>query len=115
MEKDHVYEDNPEELSSGLSIDDKEKFKGSPKCSKLIGGISTDLTAFYAHLTSQGLQTIRTTDVECIKELGSGTYGTVYYEEWKGSDVAIKRLKSCCFTDGAAREDRLVNIPSCNV
>ncbi|XP_010047803.2 uncharacterized protein LOC104436653 [Eucalyptus grandis] len=108
VEKDHVYEDNPEELSSGLSIDDKEKSKESPKCSKLIGGISTDLTAFYAHLTSQGLQTIRTTDVECIKELGSGTYGTVYYGKWKGSDVAIKRLKSCCFTDGAAREDRLV-------
>ncbi|KAF8034445.1 hypothetical protein BT93_C0680 [Corymbia citriodora subsp. variegata] len=108
VEKNHVYEDNLEEFSSGLSIDDKDKIKGSPKCSKLIGGISMDLAAFYTQLTSQGLQTIKTTDVECIKELGSGTYGTVYYGKWKGSDVAIKRLKSCCFTDGAAREDRLV-------
>ncbi|XP_030549989.2 uncharacterized protein LOC115754935 isoform X2 [Rhodamnia argentea] len=108
VEKNHVCEDNLEELSSGLSIDGKDEFKGSPKCSKVIGAISTDMAAFYAHLASQGLQTIKTTDIECIKELGSGTYGTVYYGKWKGSDVAIKRLKSCCFTDGAAREDRLV-------
>ncbi|KAI3409304.1 Protein kinase domain-containing protein [Psidium guajava] len=108
VEKTHVYEDNLEELSSGLSVDGKDEFKGSPKCSKVLGAMSTDLTAFYAHLASQGLQTIKTTDIECIKELGSGTYGTVCYGKWKGSDVAIKRLKSCCFTDGAAREDRLV-------
>lgn len=54
------------------------------------------------------LQNIKDSDIECIKELGSGTFGTVYYGKWKGSDVAIKRIKPSCFTDGAKEEDRLV-------
>ncbi|KAK2973629.1 hypothetical protein RJ640_029621 [Escallonia rubra] len=54
------------------------------------------------------VQTIKSSDLEYIKELGSGTYGTVFYGKWKGSDVAIKRLKPSCFTDGAVQEDRLV-------
>ncbi len=56
------------------------------------------------------MQTIKNTDLEYIKELGSGTYGTVFYGKWKGSDVAIKRLKPSCFTEGSLEEDRLVII-----
>ncbi|GAV72851.1 PB1 domain-containing protein/Pkinase_Tyr domain-containing protein, partial [Cephalotus follicularis] len=54
------------------------------------------------------VKTIKNSDLEYIKELGSGTYGTVFYGKWKGSDVAIKKLKPCCFTDGSLDEDRLV-------
>ncbi|XP_076930575.1 putative serine/threonine-protein kinase PBL9 [Bidens hawaiensis] len=39
------------------------------------------------------LQIIRNDDLEELKELGSGTLGTVYYGKWRGTDVAIKRIK----------------------
>lgn len=57
------------------------------------------------------LQTIRTSDLEYIKDLGSGTFGTVFYGKWKGSDVAIKRIKPSCFTEGSLEADRLVITP----
>lgn len=54
------------------------------------------------------MQTIRNTDLEYIRELGSGTYGTVFYGKWKGSDVAIKRINTSCFTEVSLEKDRLV-------
>lgn len=54
------------------------------------------------------MQRINKSELEYVKELGSGTYGTVYHGKWKGSDVAIKRLKPSCFTEGTV-EDRLVS------
>lgn len=56
------------------------------------------------------LQAINNSDLEYIKELGSGTYGTVFYGKWKGSDVAIKKLKVSCCTEGSVEEERLVII-----
>lgn len=53
-------------------------------------------------------QTIKSSDLEFIKELGSGTYGTVYYGKWKGSDVAIKKIKPSCFTEDTVKQERLV-------
>ncbi|XP_043702803.1 uncharacterized protein LOC122652974 isoform X2 [Telopea speciosissima] len=89
-----------------LGEDTQAEFKGSHTCSKTDGGIYNDLAAFYTHLTTHELQNIRNSDLEEIRELGSGTYGTVYYGKWKGSDVAIKRIKPSCFTGG--EEDRLI-------
>lgn len=56
------------------------------------------------------LQAIKYSDLEFVKELGSGTYGTVYHGKWKGSDIAVKKLKPSCFTGGSVEEDRLVNL-----
>ncbi|XP_008242746.1 PREDICTED: uncharacterized protein LOC103341044 [Prunus mume] len=94
--------------SSVVRIDGKANNGESLECFKVIGGNSSDPAAFYTHLASRELQTIKNSDLEFIKELGSGTYGTVYYGKWKGSDVAIKKIKPSCFTEGTVKEDRLL-------
>lgn len=53
-------------------------------------------------------QTIRNDDLEEIRELGSGTYGSVYHGKWRGSDVAIKRIKASCFAGRPSERERLV-------
>ncbi|GER52778.1 kinase family protein [Striga asiatica] len=55
------------------------------------------------------LQIIHNADLEELKELGSGTFGTVYHGKWRGSDVAIKRIKKSCFTGRQSEQERLTN------
>ncbi|KAF6138536.1 hypothetical protein GIB67_022570 [Kingdonia uniflora] len=61
-----------------------------------------------AEALSRGLQTIKNDDLEEIRELGTGTYGAVYYGKWKGSDVAIKRIKASCFAGRPSERERLI-------
>jgi tRNA A-37 threonylcarbamoyl transferase component Bud32 len=61
-----------------------------------------------AQALDKGLQTIKNADLEEIRELGSGTYGTVYHGKWKGSDVAIKRIKASCFEGRPSERERLI-------
>ncbi|KAK6143991.1 hypothetical protein DH2020_020811 [Rehmannia glutinosa] len=56
-----------------------------------------------------GLQIIKNADLEELRELGSGTYGTVYYGKWRGTDVAIKRIKKACFSGRSSEQERLTN------
>ncbi|PHT42211.1 hypothetical protein CQW23_16236 [Capsicum baccatum] len=56
----------------------------------------------------KGLQTIKNEDLEEIRELGSGTYGSVFHGKWKGSDVAIKRIKASCFAGRPSDRERLI-------
>ena len=49
-------------------------------------------------------------DLEELKELGSGTFGTVYHGKWIGSDVAIKRIKKSCFAGRSSEQERLVSV-----
>ncbi|XP_022954677.1 uncharacterized protein LOC111456867 isoform X1 [Cucurbita moschata] len=53
------------------------------------------------------LQIINNEDLEEQRELGSGTFGTVYHGKWRGSDVAIKRIKKSCFTCRSSEQERL--------
>ncbi|KAK4285664.1 hypothetical protein QN277_002333 [Acacia crassicarpa] len=53
------------------------------------------------------LQLINNEDLEELKELGSGTFGTVYHGKWRGTDVAIKRIKKSCFTGRSSEQERL--------
>ncbi|KAL3620530.1 hypothetical protein CASFOL_035442 [Castilleja foliolosa] len=54
-----------------------------------------------------GLQIIKNADLEELRELGSGTYGTVYFGKWRGTDVAIKRIKKACFSGRSSEQERL--------
>ncbi|XP_014497906.1 uncharacterized protein LOC106759305 isoform X2 [Vigna radiata var. radiata] len=54
-----------------------------------------------------GLQIIRNADLEELTELGSGTYGTVYHGKWRGTDIAIKRIKKSCFVGRSSEQERL--------
>lgn len=54
-----------------------------------------------------GLQIIKNSDLEELRELGSGTYGTVYHGKWRGTDVAIKRIKKSCFAGRSSEQERL--------
>lgn len=53
------------------------------------------------------LQIIKNADLEELRELGSGTFGTVYHGKWRGTDVAIKRIKKSCFTGRSSEQERL--------
>ncbi|KAI3408724.1 Protein kinase domain-containing protein, partial [Psidium guajava] len=53
------------------------------------------------------LQLIKNEDLEELRELGSGTFGTVYHGKWRGTDVAIKRIKKICFTGRSSEQERL--------
>ncbi|GFS44830.1 kinase superfamily with octicosapeptide/Phox/Bem1p domain-containing protein [Actinidia rufa] len=53
------------------------------------------------------LQIIKNEDLEELRELGSGTFGTVYHGKWRGTDVAIKRIKKTCFTGRSSEQERL--------
>ncbi|KAE8672039.1 Serine/threonine protein kinase, putative isoform 5 [Hibiscus syriacus] len=61
-----------------------------------------------AEAIARGLQTIKNDDLEEIRQLGSGTYGAVYHGKWKGSDVAIKRIKASCFAGRPSERERLI-------
>ncbi|MQL89009.1 hypothetical protein Taro_021580 [Colocasia esculenta] len=65
-------------------------------------------TTAEAEALAKGLQTIKNADLEEIRELGSGTYGSVYHGKWRGSDVAIKRIKASCFAGRPSERERLV-------
>lgn len=54
------------------------------------------------------VQIIKNEDLEELRELGSGTFGTVYHGKWRGTDVAIKRIKKSCFTGRSSEQERLV-------
>ncbi|KAK0584145.1 hypothetical protein LWI29_008313 [Acer saccharum] len=63
-----------------------------------------------AEAIERGLQTIINDDLEEIRELGSGTYGAVFHGKWKGSDVAIKRIKASCFAGRPSERERLCDL-----
>ncbi|KAI3854529.1 hypothetical protein MKW92_006910 [Papaver armeniacum] len=53
------------------------------------------------------LQIIKNSDLEELRELGSGTFGTVYHGKWRGTDVAIKRINDRCFAGKPSEQTRM--------
>ncbi|XP_022749580.1 uncharacterized protein LOC111299005 isoform X2 [Durio zibethinus] len=54
------------------------------------------------------LQIIKNSDLEELRELGSGTFGTVYHGKWRGTDIAIKRINDRCFAGKPSEQERMV-------
>ncbi|XP_019167163.1 PREDICTED: serine/threonine-protein kinase STE20-like isoform X2 [Ipomoea nil] len=92
---------------TALSTDEKDDNGEANECAKINGAVPANVVLYCTHVGNRGLQRINKSELEYVKELGSGTYGTVYHGKWKGSDVAIKRLKPSCFTEGTV-DNRLV-------
>ncbi|KAM7263447.1 hypothetical protein ACFE04_001130 [Oxalis oulophora] len=55
------------------------------------------------------LQIIPNGDLEELRELGSGTFGTVYHGKWRGTDVAIKRINDRCFGGKPSEQEQMVD------
>ncbi|KAG2646829.1 hypothetical protein PVAP13_2KG552900 [Panicum virgatum] len=54
------------------------------------------------------VQIIRNEDLEDLQEMGSGAFGTVFHGKWRGTDVAIKRIKNSCFMYPSSETDKLI-------
>lgn len=70
-------------------------------------GSISDATIAELEASMYGLQIIRNADLEELRELGSGTFGTVYHGKWRGTDVAIKRIKKSCFAGRSSEQEKL--------
>ncbi|CAN6450200.1 unnamed protein product [Victoria cruziana] len=85
-----------------VELPDEDLNVDNPETSKI------EMTTAEAESLERGLQMIENSDLEEIRELGSGTYGSVYHGKWKGSDVAIKRIKPSCFAGRPSERERLI-------
>ncbi|XP_028773074.1 uncharacterized protein LOC114730206 isoform X3 [Neltuma alba] len=92
------------ELESAIPDSEPEDFKDDEedKNESLTVAMIAEMEA-----SIYGLQIIQNADLEELRELGSGTYGTVYHGKWRGTDVAIKRIKRSCFSGRSSELERL--------
>ncbi|PAN21673.1 hypothetical protein PAHAL_3G482700 [Panicum hallii] len=74
-----------------------------------VDGSISDAVVAELEASMYGLQIIKNGDLEELRELGSGTFGTVYYGKWRGTDVAIKRIKKSCFAGRSSEQEKLTN------
>ncbi|KAH7683664.1 Non-specific serine/threonine protein kinase protein [Dioscorea alata] len=100
LQVDNPYSNIGENLRNPVSEYEELKFDVG-----LAGGPVIDVSA--ADVDLSDLQIIKNEDLEELRELGSGTFGTVYHGKWRGSDVAIKRIKKSCFTGRSSEQERL--------
>ncbi|KAK8650774.1 hypothetical protein V6N13_140400 [Hibiscus sabdariffa] len=87
----------PEAESEDAAADDQDK-----------DDLFSDAKIAEMEASIYGLQIIKDADLEDLRELGSGTYGTVYHGKWRGTDVAIKRIKKSCFSGRSSEQDRQI-------
>jgi tRNA A-37 threonylcarbamoyl transferase component Bud32 len=101
MDTQNVHYDDATTLSGRPDVDyQDENTEGQTPTFPLI-----DLAI--ADFDPSSLQIIMNEDLEELRELGSGTFGTVYHGKWRGTDVAIKRIKKICFTGRSSEQERL--------
>ncbi|KAJ0984825.1 hypothetical protein J5N97_003181 [Dioscorea zingiberensis] len=95
-----INTENAESLSAVAMVDQKVEETRAKQLDKVNIGIQ--ITEDIGRL-----QIIKNSDLEELKELGSGTFGTVYHGKWRGSDVAIKRINDRCFAGKPSEQERM--------
>nr|XP_043619148.1 uncharacterized protein LOC122591025 [Erigeron canadensis] len=103
---------NPSEMKSseGMQFDDladNMRMPDSEYTAETRNDALSSIDPSLADLDISSLQIIRNEDLEELRELGSGTFGTVYHGKWRGTDVAIKRIKKSCFAGRSSEQERL--------
>lgn len=96
--------------SEGMQFDDLAENMRMPDSEYTVETRNDALSSIdpsLADLDISSLQIIRNEDLEELRELGSGTFGTVYHGKWRGTDVAIKRIKKSCFAGRSSEQERL--------
>ncbi|KAI8523186.1 hypothetical protein RHMOL_Rhmol13G0054000 [Rhododendron molle] len=101
-----ILSSNVAEHESILEESDPESDKGGDGDK---GESITDAVIAEFEADIYGLQIIKNADLEELRELGSGTYGTVYHGKWRRLDVAIKRIRSSCFSGRSSEQERLLD------
>ncbi|PWA57552.1 hypothetical protein CTI12_AA410620 [Artemisia annua] len=102
---------NPSHKSiEGMQFDDPSENTRMPDSEYEVSARNDGLPSVDSSLGDldiSSLQIIRNEDLEELRELGSGTFGTVYHGKWRGTDVAIKRIKKSCFAGRSSEQERL--------
>ncbi|CAA7398974.1 unnamed protein product [Spirodela intermedia] len=108
-------------------LNDKAPIKGHVAVKDVTAGVSSDIPlspTIVPRVTHQATrevdvyntssitleyecEIIKNADLEELRELGSGTFGTVYHGKWRGTDVAIKRIRKSCFSGRTSEQERL--------
>ncbi|TVU28876.1 hypothetical protein EJB05_20412 [Eragrostis curvula] len=110
-----IVSPSPDDDDNGKKMDEAADGNADPNQDSDVHGScdqqkssEIEATTAEAEALSKGLQTIKNDDLEEIRELGSGTYGAVFYGKWRGCDVAIKRIKASCFAGRPSERERLI-------
>ncbi|KAL9684546.1 hypothetical protein QQ045_021987 [Rhodiola kirilowii] len=104
--------DGVNELLSDTKQDEQElnndsQSQQSPKLEDVKAKIPDKANLGFPTSNLGRLQIINNKDLEELRELGSGTFGTVYHGKWRGTDVAIKRINDRCFQGKPSEEERM--------
>ncbi|XP_010264048.1 PREDICTED: uncharacterized protein LOC104602153 isoform X2 [Nelumbo nucifera] len=102
------FEDNPSSRATDAdSMSPDSEYNDSKSDDRDMDASISDAAMAEIEAGIYGLQIIKNADLEELRELGSGTFGTVYHGKWRGTDVAIKRIKKSCFAGRLSEQEQL--------
>ncbi|CAI9269729.1 unnamed protein product [Lactuca saligna] len=96
-------------IEEALAIQDTHEDLELDSTTSTESNTKMESTTIEGEAIAMGLQTIKKDDLEEISQLESrSTYRVVYHGMWKGTDVAIKRIKGSCFARKSSETERMI-------